>query len=201
MSKQESSRSGPAFSEQRCWEVLEHRRALQGGGKAAFSFFYGVVSTGIYCRPTCPSRLPRRENVRFFSTAAEAERAGFRACFRCHPATESLEEKHAALVAAACGRLRTESVPLGELAAEAGLSPFHFHRLFRKATGRTPKAFERECRAARVREALSRAESVTEAIYAAGYQSGSRFYAEADRALGMKPSTYLRACLRIEKDG
>ena len=126
-------------------------------------FFYSVRTTGVYCRPACPARLARRENVRFHSTQAEAERAGFRACKRCRPDEMGLAERRAAAVAKAC-RLIEEAVEtpaLGTLARAAGMSPFHFHRVFKSVTGVTPKAYAAASRAQRVRHELTRSPTVT----------------------------------------
>jgi len=151
------------------------------------TFFYGVVSTGIFCRVGCGARLPRHENVRFFDSAAAARRAGYRACKRCRP--DAAPED---VVAAACRRIEAAETPpsLAALSQAAGLSPFHFHRLFKAATGLTPRAYAAAHRAARLRAALTPAASVTQAIYESGYQSSGRFYADAADTLGMAPAAY-----------
>lgn len=155
-------------------------------------FFYAVSTTGVYCRPSCPSRRARPEHVRFFDSADEAERAGFRACRRCRPRQPSAAAQQAALVAELCRYIDAAETPptLAELAARAGLSPWHLHRVFKAATGLTPRAWATARRAERVRGALQGALSVSEAIYEAGYNSGGRFYAEADQRLGMTPGAY-----------
>jgi AraC family transcriptional regulator of adaptative response/methylated-DNA-[protein]-cysteine methyltransferase len=155
-------------------------------------FFYAVRSTGVYCRPTCAARPAKRENVTFFETAAEAERAGFRPCKRCRPDQESLRARQARLVAQACETIARSAEPpnLDALARAAGLSRFHFHRLFKQVTGLTPKAYAIAHRAQRVQQALVQGARVTDAIYEAGYNSNSPFYAEAERTLGMRPSEY-----------
>ncbi len=155
-------------------------------------FFYAVSTTGVYCRPSCPSRRARPEHVRFFDSADEAERAGFRACLRCRPRQPSAAAQQAALVAGLCRYIDAAETPptLDELAARAGLSPWHLHRVFKAATGLTPRAWATARRAERVRGALQGAPSVSEAIYEAGYNSGGRFYAEADQRLGMTPGAY-----------
>jgi AraC family transcriptional regulator of adaptative response/methylated-DNA-[protein]-cysteine methyltransferase len=150
-------------------------------------FVYAVRTTGVYCPPSSPARRPRPENVEFFASAAEAEAAGYRPSRRAREQT-----RHAALVAAACRRIeRAEQPPsLKELATEAGLSAHHFHRLFKAHTGLTPRAYALARRGRLVRERLGLGEQVTEALYAAGFGASSRFYAQADRLLGMKPSAY-----------
>lgn len=155
-------------------------------------FWYSVRSTGVYCRPSCASRRARPENVQFHATREDAERAGFRPCQRCRPDQPSVTEQHASKVAEACRLIETsESEPgLEALARSAGLSPYHFHRVFKAVTGLTPKAYARAKRAQRVRTRLAHGASVTEAIFDAGYNSNGRFYAEADAVLGMKPSSY-----------
>jgi AraC family transcriptional regulator of adaptative response/methylated-DNA-[protein]-cysteine methyltransferase len=156
-------------------------------------FVTAVTSTGIYCRPTCPARKPKRENVRFYQTPAEAEAAGFRACKRCRPqAGAAGGGRHAAAVAAACRRIaEAEELPsLDDLAQGAGLSRFHFHRVFKETTGLTPKAYATAERAARLRAGLGRSATVTEAIHDAGYNSSSRFYSKSTKLLGMTPTAY-----------
>jgi AraC family transcriptional regulator of adaptative response/methylated-DNA-[protein]-cysteine methyltransferase len=155
-------------------------------------FFYSVRTTGVYCRPSCPSRPARPENVAFHATAADAERAGFRACRRCKPDQRSVAAAHAAKVAELCRYIETAEQPpaLGELAQRAGLSAFHLHRVFKSVTGLTPKAYAGAHRARRLQQQLKRSDTITNAIYDAGYGSSGRFYEEADQVLGMTPSNY-----------
>jgi AraC family transcriptional regulator of adaptative response/methylated-DNA-[protein]-cysteine methyltransferase len=155
-------------------------------------FFYSVRTTGVYCRPSCPARPARPENVQFHATRAEAERAGFRPCKRCRPDQPALAEQHAAKVAEVCHIIENSvTAPnLQELAKRAQLSPYHFHRIFKAVTGLTPRAYAAAHRARRVRTGLDRSSTVTAAIFDAGYNSGGHFYAESDRILGMTPSTY-----------
>jgi AraC family transcriptional regulator of adaptative response/methylated-DNA-[protein]-cysteine methyltransferase len=156
------------------------------------AFYYSVRTTGVYCRPGCAARLPRRENVRFHQTCADAERAGFRPCKRCRPNEQGLAEQHVAAVAAAC-RLITESEEapsLDKLARAAGMSRFHFHRVFKAVAGVTPGAYASAHRVRRVRDELPRSETVTEAIYGAGYNSSGRFYARSSEVLGMTPTDF-----------
>ncbi|HLW91554.1 MAG TPA: bifunctional DNA-binding transcriptional regulator/O6-methylguanine-DNA methyltransferase Ada [Roseiarcus sp.] len=157
------------------------------------AFVYAVKTTGVYCRPTCASRRPNLKNVAFYATPAEAEKAGFRPCQRCRPNEASAGERRAALVAEACRRIEKAETPpkLDALAAKAGLSPSHFHRLFKSVTGVTPKTYAAAHRAKRVRQELSKGQStVTEAIYGAGFNASSRFYEKAKDVLGMTPSAY-----------
>ena len=155
-------------------------------------FFYSVRTTGVYCRPSCPARVPRPENVQFHDTRDAAEAAGFRPCKRCKPDQPTLLEQHAARVTDACRLIETSPhVPtLEELAARAGLSTFHFHRVFKAVTGLTPRAYAAAHRGERVRRELGRSPSVTAAIYQSGYNSNGRFYDETERMLGMTPRDY-----------
>jgi AraC family transcriptional regulator of adaptative response/methylated-DNA-[protein]-cysteine methyltransferase len=164
------------------------------------SFYYSVSTTGVYCRPSCPSRTPRPENVRFHATSAEAEQAGFRPCKRCKPDQPSQQERQAALVAAICRAITAaETTPkLNELARMAGMSSYHFHRLFKQVTGLTPKAYGDAQRAQRMREELGQGHTVTEAIYQAGYGAQSRFYEKSERMLGMTPTRFRAGGLGAE---
>jgi len=171
------------------WAAVATRDAQADG-----AFFYSVKTTGVYCRPSCAARPARPENVAFHASVADAERAGFRPCKRCRPNEASLAERNAATVAELCRFIDTAEQPptLDELAERARLSPHHLHRLFKSVTGVTPKAYAAAQRAKRVRHELVRSETVTAAIYDAGYNSNGRFYEESDRLLGMTP-TQLRA--------
>jgi len=155
-------------------------------------FVYAVRSTGIYCRPSCPSRRPRRENVTFHATPVDAERAGFRPCKRCRPDAAASAGSRSAMVARLCRMIETaERAPaLAELAAHAGLSRFHVQRVFKAETGLSPRSYAAAQRARRMREALAGGATVTRALYDAGYGASARFYAEADAVLGMAPSAY-----------
>jgi len=162
--------------------------AVQGRDKSADGrFVYSVESTGVYCRPSCAARLALRRNVRFHESCAEAERAGFRACKRCRPNEASLAERHAASVRVACRAIEASDSPpeLGKLAESAGMSRFHFLRVFREVTGVTPRQYGEKQRAERVRSELRGGGSVTNAIYDAGFNSSSRFYEKASEMLGM----------------
>ncbi|MEA2828728.1 MAG: AraC family transcriptional regulator [Actinomycetota bacterium] len=163
-------------------------------------FYYSVRTTGVYCRPSCAARRPRRENVAFHATVDEAEGAGFRPCRRCRPDEVPAAERRAALVAAACRAIETaaergDPTSVVTLAAAAGMSRSHFHRGFKAVTGLTPKAYATEVRNRRVREALAGAtgdtgRTITDAIYDAGFNSNGRFYATSAAALGMTPTAY-----------
>jgi AraC family transcriptional regulator of adaptative response/methylated-DNA-[protein]-cysteine methyltransferase len=170
------------LDEQLWWEaVLAKDRRMDG------SFFYAVTSTGVYCRPSCPSRRPRRGNVLFFRAAADAEQAGYRPCRRCQPRAEQLTD-----IKRACHYIEEhidERITLSELASQAGLSPFHLQRKFKAALGLTPREYADACRARLLKERLRAAPSVTAAIYDAGYGSSSRVY-ERSGALGMTPAEY-----------
>lgn len=147
-------------------------------------FVLGVVTTGIYCRPGCPARTPLRENRRYFADCDAAETAGYRACLRCRP-RDVVDDP----VARACRFIQqAEELPsLEQMAAAAGLSPFHFHRAFKAATGVTPRAWASARRVERLKAALGDGSSVTDAIHGAGYGSAGRAYAEAGKRLGMAP--------------
>ncbi len=170
------------------WRAVEERRVDADG-----QFVYSVRSTGIYCKPSCPSRPKRRANVAFHAGPAEARAAGFRACKRCRPdAAGNTPEDDAgsALVARACALIAAaeEAPSLEALAAAVGLSPFQLHRLFKSVTGVTPKAYAAAERARRLRQGLDSDTSITTAIYDAGYNSSSRYYETAGARLGMRAS-------------
>ncbi len=155
-------------------------------------FVYAVVTTGVYCRPSCAARAPRPENVRFFDAPAAAEAAGYRACLRCHPDGDSRAERQAAAVTDLCRFIEdSEELPsLAALAERAGWSPSHTHRTFKAVTGVTPKAYARALRQERLRNGLAAGDDVTRATFEAGYSGSGRLYAESDGALGMTPSAY-----------
>ena len=169
------------------WQAVVRR-----DGGAAAGFVYGVRTTGVYCRPGCASRLPRRENVRFFDSGAAAEQAGFRACNRCRPNAAPPADARAAAILQACQVMeQAEEAPaLANLARAAGLSPSRFQRVFKQAVGVTPKQYAMEHRRDRVRGRLAQGAPVTAALYDAGYGSSSRFHQESTAALGMTPSAY-----------
>ncbi len=164
------------------WAAVLERDAARDG-----EFVYSVKTTGVFCRPSCPSRRARRENVAFHATADAARRAGFRPCKRCGPTRT--DDVRAGVVAAACARLEADPAPdLDTLAAELGLSPTHLARTFKAATGLTPKAWALQARAERVRGELAAGRPVTAALHRAGYGSSGRFYEKATETLGMSPT-------------
>ncbi len=169
------------------WQAL-----LEKDREADGAFVYGVKTTGIFCRPGCPSRLPNRPNVEFFPGAGEAEKAGYRACKRCSPQQDSREHDKEQKIIRACRRIEKSDGPvsLKELAAEAHMSMYHFHRLFRRLVGVTPKQYAAAWRANRFREHLEKEASVTEAVYAAGFASGSTAYDRSKDRLAMPPAVY-----------
>jgi AraC family transcriptional regulator of adaptative response/methylated-DNA-[protein]-cysteine methyltransferase len=175
-------------SDEKRWAAIQARDVRADG-----RFVYGVRTTGVYCRPSSPTRLPRRENVEFFATGREAESAGYRPSRRAAADRTAVAAQHAAAVARACRLIeQSETSPnLDQLAQEAGMSPFHFHRVFKAETGLTPKAYASAFRARKLREELAgKASKVTDAIYEAGFNSNSRFYAASDRMLGMRARDY-----------
>ena len=170
------------------WRAISARDAAADG-----AFFYAVTTTGVYCRPTCPSRRPRPEHVRWFDTVEAAERAGFRPCRRCHPERRlSPGDDRRDRVLAACRTIeQAESAPtLAALALDAGLSRFHFQRLFKRVVGVTPRDYHAAQRRKRLQRALGNGTAVDAALYEAGYGSPSRVYERADRLLGMSPGAY-----------
>jgi AraC family transcriptional regulator, regulatory protein of adaptative response / methylated-DNA-[protein]-cysteine methyltransferase len=155
------------------------------------TFFYSVKTTGVYCRPSCAARLARPENVQFHRTCKDAENAGFRPCKRCKPDQASPVE-HSEKISSACRLIENSETPpsLKLLARHVGLSTYHFHRVFKAATGLTPKGYAAAHRASLVRKSLNKSDTVTDAIYDAGYNSNSRFYETSNQVLGMTPSNY-----------
>jgi AraC family transcriptional regulator of adaptative response/methylated-DNA-[protein]-cysteine methyltransferase len=171
----------------RRWESI-----LQRDPSADGRFFYGVATTGVYCRPTCASRRPGRDNVRLFANPGAAEEAGFRACKRCDPAGVGGDARRADVVARACRLIEDggEHLDLTALASAVGMSPFHFHRVFKATIGLTPRAYADAHRGRRVRATLADGSAVTDAIYDAGFGSSAGFYARAGTRLGMSPTRF-----------
>ena len=169
------------------WQALVDKDERADG-----QFWFSVKTTGVYCRPSCPARLPDRENVAFHLSPKDAEKAGFRACKRCDPKGPGLTGQHAEAVAIACRMIKEvdEFPSLNQLAESVKMSPGYFHRLFKTATGLTPKDYANAHRADRMKKFLPKRETVTEAIYEAGFNSNGRFYASSSKMLGMKPKEY-----------
>jgi AraC family transcriptional regulator of adaptative response/methylated-DNA-[protein]-cysteine methyltransferase len=174
---------------EQCWTAVENRDAGADG-----SFFYGVRTTGVYCRPGCASRRPLRTNTVFFETTEAAEAAGFRACKRCRPTDGSAASRHIAAIEKACALLRTsETMPgLAELADAAGISRFHFHRVFKQITGVTPREYARSHRLGRFGDKLDAGQPIAASIYGTGFGSSSRAYEAAPAGLGMTPGARRR---------
>lgn len=168
------------------------RRVVARDRSADGEFWYSVATTGVYCRPSCPSRGAKPENVGLYETIDDARAAGFRACRRCRPDGPSPDAVNAAMVTKACRLIEeSEEMPsLQELATAVDRSPGHLHRLFKATTGLTPKTYAAAHRAGRVRERLAEQGTVTEAIYDAGFNSSGRFYAQSSQILGMTPTRY-----------
>jgi AraC family transcriptional regulator, regulatory protein of adaptative response / methylated-DNA-[protein]-cysteine methyltransferase len=173
------------------WESVLHRDP-----GADDRFLYGVKTTGVYCRPTCPSRRPKRDNVAFFSSVEAAERAGFRACQRCHPnlakSANNAVERARAYIDTHIADLADERITLDLLAYQAGLSPYHLQRKFKELIGLTPAQYIRARKSERLKGELKRGETVSRATFGAGYGSSSRVYDDAPARLGMTPATYRR---------
>lgn len=175
------------LSDEERWTALTQR-----DGKADGVFYYSVESTGVYCRPSCGARMPKRDNVRFHGTREAAEKAGFRPCKRCRPDQPALAERRAAAIEKACRTLAdADELPnLDELAAACAMSRFHFQRVFKSIAGVTPRAYFAQNRVRRVRHEITQHGTITQAIYDAGFNSNGRFYATSNEFLGMTPTTY-----------
>lgn len=171
------------------WQAIRRRDA-----RADDRFFYSVRTTGVFCRPSCSARLPRRENVAFHASSEAARRAGFRPCQRCRPDLPPKAEREAAVIAVACRRIESspELPTLEALAKASDLSAHHFHRLFKRITGVTPRAYAAAHRQGRVQQQLAKGTGVTRAFYDAGFSSAGRFYEHAPAMLGMTPRAYGR---------
>jgi len=186
----------PSFStDAQRWEALVRRNP-----QADSAFVYAVQTTRVYCRPTCPSRLPNQKNVVFFQSGANAEKAGFRPCKRCHPHAVSPDQQQIERIARICQLIdqSEESLSLQKMAKIAGLSQHHFHRLFKKIVGVTPKEYANARRAKRIREELQQGTLITQAIYNAGFETSSSFYDKSMIMLGMTPTKYQQGADGIE---
>src|SRR6266481_4509067 len=169
------------------WSLVLAREA-----KADGRFVYAVKSTGVFCRPSCPSRRPRRENVEFFDSPAQAQQAGYRACRRCSPLQRNPQTQK---IEAACRYIDQNldvTLTLTAISSHVAISPFHFQRLFKRVLGISPREYQQARRAGKFRQALSGEGRVTEAIYEAGYSSSSRAYESISAQLGMTPSAFQR---------
>lgn len=175
------------ISDEDRWEAVVNRNRSADG-----KFFYSVKTTGVYCRPSCAARRARRENVEFHPTPAAAEKAGFRPCMRCRPNEHSADQGHVDAVARACRIIvEAEEAPdLETLAKAVGMSSSHFHRVFKSLMGLTPKAYATAHRSQRMRDELTQSDTVTSAIYNAGFNSNGRFYANSTEVLGMTPTDF-----------
>lgn len=172
------------FDQDAAWEAFERRDRGWDG-----RIIGAVKTTGIYCKPSCPARRPKRENVEFFPDASSALHAGYRPCLRCKP-DEVGRDREAVMKAVELIEAAEEAPQLAELAASVGYAPHHFQRLFTRDMGVSPAAYARGLRARRAEAHLKEAKSVTEAMYDAGYAAPSRFYADARERLGMTPSAW-----------
>jgi AraC family transcriptional regulator, regulatory protein of adaptative response / methylated-DNA-[protein]-cysteine methyltransferase len=177
------------LNQEQCWAAVLAHDATHDG-----HFFYSVKTTGVYCRPGCASRQPKRENVAFYQTADQAEAAGFRACKRCRPRDGSPADRHLAAIDRACALIRkSDTLPsLAELADAAALSPYHFHRVFKQITGTTPREWGKAHRLGRFAARLDAGEGIAEAAYGAGFGASSRAYEAAPNGLGMTPGARRR---------
>lgn len=175
------------------WSMVLARDA-----KADGRFVYAVKSTGVFCRPTCPSRRPRRENVEFFNSPAQAQQAGYRACRRCTPLERNPQSQK---VEAACRYIDENldvTLSLTAISRHVAISPFHFQRMFKRMLGISPREYQQARRAGKFRQALLGDGSVTEAIYEAGFSSSSRAYESIPAQLGMTPSAFKRGGVGVE---
>jgi AraC family transcriptional regulator of adaptative response/methylated-DNA-[protein]-cysteine methyltransferase len=175
------------------WESVLHRDA-----SADDRLLYGVTTTGIYCRPSCPSRRPNRNNVAFFSSAEAAERAGFRACQRCRPDRAKSSNGPVERARDYIDRHADARITLEVLSERAGLSPYHLQRKFKELVGLTPAQYIRARKSERLKGELKRGETVSRATFGAGYGSSSRVYGDSDARLGMTPATYRRGGAGME---
>jgi len=171
--------------EETCWQAVQTRDRQYNG-----IFFCGVRSTGVYCRPTCSSRRPRRKQVVFFASCDEAEAAGFRPCKRCLP--RQVEEPGVAIISRACQLIEASETPLSlnALSEQLSVSPFHLHRLFKSYTGVTPHQYSVSYRRSRFKDQIRNKNDLSSAIFGSGYGSPSRIYENASQWLGMTPATY-----------
>lgn len=178
------------LNEDECWKAVVSKDKSQDG-----QFYFGVKTTGVYCRPSCAARTPLRKNVRFYTSRAEAEQDGLRPCLRCRPAAVTTSDSNKLRIRRLCEYIRLscrsgESLALEDLGRQVGLSPFHLQRTFKEIVGVTPKQFVEACRMQALKGELRARPSVTDAIYEAGFGSSSRVYERVDTRLGMTPREY-----------
>ena len=176
----------PAANDPRWARIVARDKTADG------HLWYSVSTTGVYCRPSCPSRIANPDNVQLHDSLESARATGFRPCRRCNPEGPSIDAENAALVAKACRIIEEseEEPSLEELAEAVGRSPSYFHRLFKASTGLTPKDYVAAHRAKKIRQGLASGNTVTAAIYDAGFNSSGRFYEKSTAMLGMTPSRY-----------
>jgi AraC family transcriptional regulator of adaptative response/methylated-DNA-[protein]-cysteine methyltransferase len=177
-----------------CWESVKQRDTKQDG-----RFFFGVITTGVYCRPSCPSRLPLRKNVRFYESPAEAERDGMRPCLRCRP-LEKRDDRDVHRIREICKYMDEHdgaSYQLADLARKASLSPYHFQRKFKAVVGVTPRQYADALKLKKLKGGLRSPHGISDAIYGAGYGSSSRVYERAGARLGMTPNQYRQGGLNV----
>jgi AraC family transcriptional regulator of adaptative response/methylated-DNA-[protein]-cysteine methyltransferase len=176
----------PALDENLCWQAVQNRDET-----LTAPFFFGVLTTGVYCRPSCAARAPKRENARFFADTAAAVRAGFRACKRCRPDESRTGGE---LAKRACQIIETaeSALSLNGLAAQLDVRPTHLQRVFKRALGLSPREYAAARRIAACKKEMQNGRSVTDALYQAGYGSSSRLYEKTDEKLGMTPAVYRR---------
>jgi AraC family transcriptional regulator of adaptative response/methylated-DNA-[protein]-cysteine methyltransferase len=181
------------------WQAVVSRDARFDG-----QFVFAVSSTKVYCRPSCPSRRPRRDRVSFFNVPDAAEEAGFRACLRCKPRVERVVDRQVALVQSVCRLLdaseENETVKLAELASQAGVSQFHLQRTFKRVMGISPRQYMTARKFGSFKQLVREGESVTNAVYDSGFNSSSRLYEQAAVELGMTPATYSRGGRGVKID-
>jgi AraC family transcriptional regulator of adaptative response/methylated-DNA-[protein]-cysteine methyltransferase len=176
------------LDQEKCWRAVQQRDETKDG-----TFFFGVMTTGVYCRPSCAARKPLRKNVRFYQNASEAEQDGLRPCLRCRPLAAIGADPNAERIQAICRYIESHSddpLKLDELAQRSNLSPFHFQRSFKAIVGVTPKQFVEAARVKKLKGSLRSSKNVTDAVYEAGFGSSSRVYERADTRLGMTPNQY-----------
>lgn len=178
-----------ATNEEEFWQAVLSRDSQRDG-----QFVFAVSSTRIYCRPSCPSRRPKRERVSFFPLPEAAERAGFRACLRCHPRDAATSDQKVEMVRRACQLLEQSDGPMNltHLSERLGISSFHLQRTFKRIVGITPRKYAEAHRANKFKENVRQGQPITSAMYDAGYGSSSRLYERATAELGMTPATYSR---------